>query len=63
MSIKPPERAVNRRNPARNKPTASISVRWPVYDELDRLAADSNLSIGMVIESLVEAYTKKESGE
>lgn len=60
MAIQPPERAKNRRNPARNKPTASISVRWAVYDELDQMGLDASISIAMVIESLIEHYKKKE---
>lgn len=63
MAIQPPERATQpRRNPDRKKTTASISIRWPVYDQLDAMAEEAGLSLAMVIESLVEQYQKKESG-
>jgi len=59
MAIPPPQRAARVRQPSRKKPTASISLRWETYDKLDQMALDSNLSISMVIESLVEMYAQQ----
>ena len=56
MLERPSRRA---RNPKRDKPTGSISVRWALYDELDALAEATNMSLGMTVEALLKEHQKK----
>ena len=56
MLERPTRRA---RNPKRDKPTGSISVRWAIYDELDALAETTNMSLGMTVEALLKEHQKK----
>jgi macrodomain Ter protein organizer (MatP/YcbG family) len=48
------------RNPNRQKPTGSISVRWEIYDELDQLANQYNMSLGMTVEALLKEHQRAE---
>ena len=56
MLERPSRRA---RNPKRDKPTGSISVRWALYDELDALAESYGMSLGMTVEALLKEHQKK----
>ena len=56
MLERPTRRA---RNPKRDKPTGSISVRWALYDELDALAESYGMSLGMTVEALLKEHQKK----
>tara|TARA_R110000851_G_scaffold254153_1_gene406640 strand:- start:227 stop:415 length:189 start_codon:yes stop_codon:yes gene_type:complete len=56
MLERPTRRA---RNPKRDKPTGSISVRWALYDELDALAESYGMSLGMTVEALLKSIKRK----
>jgi hypothetical protein len=54
--LKPPDRKKSRKPNRNKKPTASISVRWGAYDQLDALATAYNMSLGMTVEALLEEH-------
>lgn len=48
-----------RRKPKRNRPSASVSMTWELYDRLDRLAAERNVSVARVVDALLTKYEKE----